>query len=107
MAGAEGEHRCTHDTDRHGEHGSQDPGDDVLRPSVVLGDGSLLRCPRGPYCFRWSRKPSSTLWRYDDPAGLELRADDRKPEHLDLTRQRILSTDTRWTLDLHNPYTWL
>jgi hypothetical protein len=45
--------------------------------------------------------------RYDDPAGHELRAEDREPEHLDLTRQRILTTDTRWTLDLHNPYAWL
>jgi hypothetical protein len=46
-------------------------------------------------------------WHYDDPAGLELRATDREPEHLDLTQQRILTTDTRWTLELHNPYPWL
>jgi hypothetical protein len=44
---------------------------------------------------------------YNDPAGLELRAQDREPEDIDLTRERILTTDTRWTLDLHNPYAWL
>ena len=46
-------------------------------------------------------------WLYDDPAGLELRAQDREPADIDLTRQRILTGDTRWTLDLHNPYAWL
>jgi hypothetical protein len=46
-------------------------------------------------------------WLYDDPDSLELRAEDREPDDIDLTRERILTTDTRWTLDLHNPYTWL
>jgi hypothetical protein len=46
-------------------------------------------------------------WSYDDPAAYELRAVDREPDDVDLTRQRILTTDTRWTLDLQDPYAWL
>jgi hypothetical protein len=46
-------------------------------------------------------------WRYDDPDSLELRATDREPDDIDLTGEQILTTDTRWTLDLHNPYSWL
>jgi hypothetical protein len=44
----------------------------------------------------------------DDPAGLELRAEDREPDDdTDRTRQRLVSGDTSWSLDLQNPYAWL
>jgi hypothetical protein len=51
------------------------------------------------------------LWildgRPDDPVGWELRAEDRAPDDVDLTQQQILHGDTRWTLDLSDPYAWL
>jgi hypothetical protein len=51
------------------------------------------------------------LWildgRPDDPVGWELRAEDRAPDDVDLTQQQILHGDTRWTLDLSDPYGWL
>jgi hypothetical protein len=43
----------------------------------------------------------------DDPAGLELRTEDREPDDTDRTRQRLVSGDTSWSLDLQNPYAWL
>ena len=50
------------------------------------------------------------LWildgRPDDPTGWELRAQDREPDDVDLTQQQILDGDTRWSLDLSDPYAW-
>ena len=44
----------------------------------------------------------------DDPAGLELRADDTEPaDDHDRTGEHIQHTDTRWSLELDNPYLWL
>ena len=44
----------------------------------------------------------------DDPAGLELRADDTDPaDDHDRTGEHIQHTDTRWSLELDNPYLWL
>jgi hypothetical protein len=45
--------------------------------------------------------------RPDDPVGWELRAEDREPDDVDRTQQQILHGDTRWTLDLSDPYGWL
>ncbi len=43
-----------------------------------------------------------------DPAGLELRADDTEPaDDHDRTGEHIQHTDTRWSLELDNPYLWL
>jgi hypothetical protein len=44
----------------------------------------------------------------DDPAGLELRAHDTEPaDDHDRTGEHIQHTDTRWSLELDNPYLWL
>jgi len=44
----------------------------------------------------------------DDPAGLELRAGDTEPaDDHDRTGEHIQHTDTRWSLELDNPYLWL
>jgi len=44
----------------------------------------------------------------DDPAGLELRAHDTEPaDDHDRTGEHIKHTDTRWSLELDNPYLWL
>jgi hypothetical protein len=52
------------------------------------------------------------LWeladRPDDPTGLELRAVDVQPVgDSDRLVEHILHSDTRWGLDLSNPYSWL
>jgi hypothetical protein len=56
------------------------------------------------------------LWevtgRPDDPAGWELRATDLDPDHPDAhdvpdpARRRLTAGNTRWTLDLDDPYDW-
>jgi hypothetical protein len=54
----------------------------------------------------WLADPTSPL--YADPAGLELRADDTEPaDDHDRTGEHIQHTDTRWSLELDNPYLWL
>jgi len=43
----------------------------------------------------------------DAPAGLELRADDTEPaDDHDQLGEHIQHTDTRWSLELDNPYLW-
>jgi len=43
----------------------------------------------------------------DDPAGLELRAyDTGTADDQDILGEQLQHTDTRWSLDLDNPYLW-
>jgi hypothetical protein len=42
----------------------------------------------------------------DDPGPLHLPSDEEPDETGDGLRYRLLHTDTRWTLDLANPYPW-
>jgi len=43
----------------------------------------------------------------DDPEGLELRADDTEPvDDHDQLAEQLQHTDTRWSLELDNPYLW-
>jgi hypothetical protein len=43
----------------------------------------------------------------DDPEGLELRAHDTEPaDDHDILAEQLQHTDTRWSLDLDNPYLW-
>ena len=50
------------------------------------------------------------LWepadRPDDPAALELRALDATAETADILGEHLRTGDTRWTLDLDDPYLW-
>jgi hypothetical protein len=48
----------------------------------------------------WHLDPGNPLW--DDPPAHQLRAHDREPHEVDPT-----PVDTRWTLDLDDPYAWL
>ena len=44
----------------------------------------------------------------DDPEGLELRVHDTEPaDDHDILGEHIQHTDTRWSLELDNPYLWL
>ena len=53
----------------------------------------------------WLADPTSPL--YTDPTGLELRADDTEPaDDHDRTGEQLQHTDTRWNLELDNPYLW-
>jgi hypothetical protein len=64
----------------------------------------------------WHHDPTDPRWDDPDPAGLELPADDIDadpddivpgPEDHDPLRDRLLHDDTRWTLDLDDPYGWI
>jgi len=54
----------------------------------------------------WHSDPEDPRW--DDPDGLELRADDTDThDQDDPLGQTLLHDDTRWTLDLNDPYLWV
>ncbi len=56
----------------------------------------------------WLADPSSPL--YTDPAGLELRdtdTDTESADDVDILGEQLQHTDTRWSLELDNPYLWL